>query len=61
MSDFEVHNIGTSRELKLSRDLAQEIDQVLRQYGNVIPENIINAYMKLKEYYALQIESESLA
>lgn len=60
MSDFEVHDIGTARELKLSRDLAREIEQVTRQYGNVIPENVLNAYLKLKEYYALQIESGML-
>lgn len=60
MSDFEVHDIGTARELKLSRDLAREIDQVTRQYGNVVPENVMNAYLKLKEHYALQIESELL-
>lgn len=60
MSDFEVHDIGTARELKLSRDLAREIDQVTRQYGNVVPENVMNVYLKLKEHYALQIESEML-
>ena len=60
MSDFEVHQIGTAQELKLSRDLAREIDQTIRQYGNVIPENILNTYFKLKEYYALQIETGML-
>jgi hypothetical protein len=60
MSDFEVHPIGTAQEIKLSRDLAREIDQVTRQYGNVVPENVLNAYYKLKEYYALQIETELL-
>ena len=60
MSDFEVHDIGTAREIKLSRDLAREIDQVTRQFGNVVPENVMNAYLKLKEHYALQIESELL-
>lgn len=60
MSDFEVHPIGTTREIKLSRDLAREIEQVTRQYGNVVPENVLNAYYKLKEYYALQIQSELL-
>ena len=58
--DFEVHPIGTSRELFLSRALAREIDQVLRQYGNVVPENVLNAYLKLKELYAIQIESGML-
>jgi hypothetical protein len=60
MNDFEVHPRGTAREIKLSRDLAREIDQVTRQYGNVVPEDVLNAFYKLKEYYALQIESEML-
>jgi hypothetical protein len=60
MSDFEVHPIGTAQEIKLSRDLAREIEQVTRQYGNVVPEDVLNAFYKLKEYYALQIESELL-
>lgn len=60
MSDFEVHPIGTSREIKLSRELAQEIEQTTQQYGNVIPQSVLNAYYKLREYYALQIESEML-
>lgn len=60
MSDFEVHEIGTAREIKLSRDLAREIEQSIRQYGNTIPENVLNSYLKLKEFYALQIESGML-
>ena len=58
--DFEVHPRGTSRELFLSRALAREIDQVLRQYGNVVPENVLNAYLELKELYAIQIETGML-
>jgi hypothetical protein len=60
MTDFEVLPIGSIKEIKLSRDLAREIDQITRQYGNVVPENVLNAYYKLKEHYALQIESELL-
>jgi len=60
MSDFETHQVGTFKEIKLSRDLAREIDQVTRQYGNVIPENVMNAFYKLKEHYAVQIGSELL-
>ena len=60
MRDFEVHPIGTTREIKLSRDLAREIEQVTQQYGNVIPNNVMQAYLKLVEYYARQIESELL-
>ena len=60
MSDFEVHPIGTAREIRLSRDLAKEIEQTISQYGNVIPQNVLNSYMKLREYYGRQIESELL-
>ena len=60
MSDFEVLPIGSTKEIKLSRDLAREIEQSLEQYAQVVPRNILNAYLKLKEYYALQIESELL-
>lgn len=60
MSDFEVHPIGTAREIRLSRDLAREIEQVTEQYGKVIPLNVLIAYNKLREYYAKQIESELL-
>jgi hypothetical protein len=60
MTDFETHPRGTTTEIKLSRALAQEIDQVTRQYGNVVPENVLNAFLRLKEYYALQQQSELL-
>ena len=60
MKDFEVHPRGTAEEIKLSRDLAREIEQITHQYGNVIPENVLNAFYKLKEYYVLQIETELL-
>jgi hypothetical protein len=54
MSDFEVVQVGSIREIELSRALAREIDQVTRQYGNVVPENVLNAFLRLKEHYALQ-------
>jgi hypothetical protein len=60
MSDFEVMAIGSTKEIKLSRELAREIEQVTQQYGNVIPQNVMNAYLKLKEHYAWQIETELL-
>jgi len=60
MSDFETHPRGTTKELSLSRDLSREIEQTLRQWGDILPENVLNSYLKLKEYYALQVESEML-
>jgi hypothetical protein len=60
MSDFEVLPIGSTQEIKLSRDLAREIDQVTEQFGKVVPQNVMSAFLKLKEHYAWQIESELL-
>jgi hypothetical protein len=60
MNDFEVLPIGSIKEIKLSRDLSREIDQVLHQFGNVVPQNVMNAFLKLKDHYAWQIESELL-
>lgn len=60
MSDFETHSIGTTKELNLSRALAREIEQTMQQYGNVIPENVLRAYMALRQHYDLQIQTSPL-
>jgi hypothetical protein len=60
MTDFETHPRGTTTEIQLSRALSGEIDQVTRQYGDVVPQNVLNAFLKLKEHYALQQRSEML-
>jgi hypothetical protein len=60
MSDFEVHPIGTTEEIKLSRELSTQIEAILYDYGKVIPHNVYNAYMKLKDFYAKQIEAGML-
>jgi hypothetical protein len=57
MKDFEVCEIGTIREIQLSRALARAIDSELEQYGNVVPHSVLQAYLKLKDHYARQIES----
>lgn len=56
MNDFEVHPRGTSAEIKASRHLANEIEQVMTQYGNVVPENVRLAYLELRQIYTKQIE-----
>ena len=53
MNDFEAHQLGTANELKLSRDLAREIEQTLKQFGRVIPNNVEQAYYRLREHYDL--------
>jgi hypothetical protein len=58
MSDFETHPIGTTTEIKLSRQLAAAIEQELQQYGNVIPHSVHVAYNRLYEFYLKQMEME---
>ena len=57
--DFEVHPIGTTREISLSRSLARAIEQELKQYGQVVPHSVLKAYNKLLEHYKWQMENES--
>lgn len=61
MTDFETHPRGTNTEIRLSRQLANEIEQAAQQWGfGVLPQNVINAYHELRQHYAMQIESEML-
>ena len=59
-NDFEVHAIGTSTELRLSRALSREIEQTLHQFGEVLPSNVRLAYNRLSEHYAKQIQTENI-
>lgn len=56
MNDFEVHEPGSFTEIKLSRALAQTIEQNLIQFGNVMPQDVIIAYHELRKHYQWQIE-----
>jgi hypothetical protein len=59
MKDFETHDRGTAEELKLSRELAESIYQLINQYGEgIIPHSIQVPYKKLKEHYNKVIEME---
>ena len=51
VNDFETHPVGTAQEIKLSRDLARAIDQVIKQYGIVVPQSVVSPYNKLLEHY----------
>jgi len=55
-NDFEVHSIGTTEELRLSRALAREIEAVVEQYGEVVPKSVLNRYYDLRAFYQRQIE-----
>lgn len=62
MSDFETHQIGTSKEIQLSRALARAIhenEERIRSY-NVMPVDVWNAYVALRKHYDWQIENDSL-
>lgn len=60
MTDFETHPRGTTTELRLSRNLANAIEQIVQQYGNVIPQSVRQAYEELHAHYVKQIQEESL-
>lgn len=60
MNDFEVHPRGTAEEIRLSRALANAIEQVIHQYGGVVPHNVVLAYNQLMECYAKQIQQEEM-
>ena len=54
--EFEVHPPGTAKEVSLSRELAREIEQIVHQYGGVVPSNVLNAHKKLKEHYKIYVD-----
>lgn len=51
MGDFEVVELGTIREIQLSRNLAREIQQTLDQFGLVFPSNVMKAFDQLRMHY----------
>jgi len=54
--DFEVHPVGTAKEIALSRELAREIENITHQFGKVVPHSVLNAYDKLKSHYNTHME-----
>lgn len=51
VNDYETHPKGTAEEIRLSRELARAIDQIIKQYGIVVPQSVIKPYNKLLEHY----------
>jgi hypothetical protein len=51
VNDFETHPTGTAEEIRLSRELARAIDQIIKQYGIVVPQSVIKPYNRLLEHY----------
>lgn len=60
MTDFETHPRGTAEEIRLSRALANEIEQSLQQWGEVLPSNVRLAYDRLFACYMMQIQNEEM-
>ena len=58
MNDFEVLPIGTIREIKLSRELAHEIEKEIIKNPDSIPLEIIQAYKRLYGEYIRQQQQE---
>ena len=58
MNDFEVMPIGTHREIKLSRELAHEIEKEIIKNPDSIPLEIIQAYKRLYGEYIRQQQQE---
>lgn len=56
MVDFEVHPKGDYEELRLSRQLARAIEDVIRTEGSVHPA-IAHAYNQLTALYQRQIDA----
>lgn len=51
VNDYETHPIGTAEEIRLSRELARSIDQIIKQYGIIVPQSVIKPYNRLLEHY----------
>ena len=60
MSDFETHPRGTNDELRLSRELANAIENELQNDPESIPILIRQAYNRLYGQYIRQIQMEDL-
>lgn len=60
MIDFEVHPIGTTKEIRLSRKLVNELLEAERTIENGLPEEVLKACRELQAHYNWQIEMENL-
>jgi len=56
-NDFEVHAIGTAKEITLSRSLARAIENELKENSNSISPAVYQEYAALVGHYNWQIEN----
>ena len=59
MDDFETHSRGTGEEIKLSRILAQEIENAVHRNNETLPFKVTQAYNALYEHYVKHIKQET--
>ena len=60
MSDFEVHPIGTTNEIKYSRELANAIKDLIDSHGEgIVPISVLQPYKRLCGQYIKQVQSEA--
>ena len=43
-------------EIRLSRELANAIDQEIKSFGKVVPQSVLNAFNRLNEHYRKEME-----
>lgn len=61
MSDFETCPLGTKDEIKLSRELADTIKEVIEAHGEgILPLLVVQAYKRLYGQYIRQAQMNSL-
>lgn len=58
MIDFESCPRGTMEEIRLSRDLANAIQQEIESWGNVVPLSVLQAYKRLYGFHIKQMQGE---
>lgn len=59
MAGFETHPRGTAEEIRLSRELAREIEKINEQFRGAVPQPIWAKFKKLNKHYQLQMETET--
>lgn len=59
MADFETHPRGTAEEIRLSRELAREIERLSEQFRGVVPRSVWAKFKKLNKHYQRQMETET--
>lgn len=60
MADFETHDIGTFKEVQLSRKLVNTIDDILQKSDLTLPLEVVQAYGELKQHYDWQVENSKM-